>query len=44
MAQKKKTFEEAIGRLDEIVRTLERGDAPLEQSLELFSEGTELIK
>ncbi|MEL4106203.1 exodeoxyribonuclease VII small subunit [Oscillospiraceae bacterium CM] len=41
---KKQTFEQAITRLDEIVKTLERGDAPLEQSLTLFEEGTGLIK
>ncbi len=44
MAAKKKTFEEAITRLDEIVKALEKGDAPLEESLDLFGEGTELIK
>ena len=44
MAQKKISFEEAIGKLDEIVRALEKGDAPLEKSLDMFAEGTELIK
>ena len=34
----------AITRIDEIVKTLEKGDAPLEQSLTLFEEGTKLIK
>ena len=38
------TFEQAITRVDEIVRTLEKGDAPLEKSLALFEEGTGLIK
>lgn len=38
------TFEQAMTRLEEIVRMLEKGDAPLEKSLELFAEGTELIK
>ncbi|MBE6948890.1 MAG: exodeoxyribonuclease VII small subunit [Ruminococcaceae bacterium] len=42
--EKKLTFEEAMARLDEIVIALERGDAPLEQSLTLFEEGTALIK
>lgn len=37
------TFEQAMTRLDEIVKLLERGDAPLEQSLKLFEEGTGLI-
>ena len=40
----KKTFEEAITRLDEIVKELEKGDAPLENALSVFAEGTELIK
>ena len=44
MAEKKKTFEEAMTRLDEIVALLERGDAPLEESLKLFEEGTRLMK
>lgn len=42
--EKKLTFEESMARLDEIVNILERGDAPLEQSLTLFEEGTALIK
>jgi exodeoxyribonuclease VII small subunit len=33
---------QAIARIDEIVRTLEKGDAPLEKSLTLFEEGTKL--
>lgn len=44
MAEKKKTFEEAMARLDEIVTRLEKGDAPLEESLKLFEEGTKLMK
>ncbi|WP_294513929.1 exodeoxyribonuclease VII small subunit [uncultured Intestinimonas sp.] len=44
MAEKKKTFEEAMSRLDEIVTRLEKGDAPLEESLKLFEEGTKLMK
>ena len=44
MAEKKKTFEEAMARLDEIVTRLERGDAPLEESLKIFEEGTKLMK
>lgn len=41
-AAKKKTFEEAMLRLEEIVTRLERGDAPLEESMTLFEEGTKL--
>jgi len=40
---KKKTFEEQIARLEEIVSLLERGDAQLADSLALFEEGTRLI-
>jgi len=39
----KKTFEEQIARLEEIVSVLERGDAQLADSLALFEEGTKLI-
>lgn len=37
------TFEQSLARIEEIVRALEKGDAPLEQSLTLFEEGTALI-
>ena len=45
MATKKQTmsFEEALGRLEEIVRHLEKGDLPLNDSLVLYEEGTGLI-
>ncbi|NLZ66510.1 MAG: exodeoxyribonuclease VII small subunit [Clostridiaceae bacterium] len=36
------SYEEAIKRLEEIVTMLERGDAPLEQSMTLFREGIAL--
>ena len=39
----KKSFEENMIRLEQIVRTLEKGDAPLEESLKLFQEGTALV-
>ena len=44
MSKKKMTFEESMGRLEQIVRAMERGDVPLEESLKLFQEGTELVK
>ncbi len=45
MAEKAKlTFEQSMQRLEEIVRQLEQGDAPLEESLKLFEEGTALIR
>ena len=37
-------FEKNIQRLEEIVKSLEHGDVPLEDSLVLFEEGTQLIK
>ena len=39
----KKTFEENMARLEEIVGKLEKGDAPLSDSLKLFEEGAKLI-
>ena len=44
MNQQNKTFEQNMARLEQIVRAMERGDAPLEESLKLFQEGTELIR
>ena len=43
MSAKKQTFEQEITRLEEIVAALEKGDAPLADSLALFEEGTKLI-
>ncbi len=43
MADKELTFEQAMERLEQIVRTMERGDVPLEESLKLFQEGTKLV-
>ena len=45
MAAKKNaiSFEDALSRLDEIVRHLEKGDLPLNDSLSLYEEGTGLI-
>ena len=44
MNQPNKTFEDSMNRLEQIVRAMERGDVPLEESLKLFQEGTELVK
>lgn len=38
------TFEESMQRLEQIVRAMERGDVPLEESLKLFQEGTALVR
>ena len=43
MAVKKLTFEQAMSRLEEIVKRLEQGDASLEEALALFEEGTRLL-
>ena len=44
MSKKSNTFEESIARLEQIVRGLEQGNVPLEESLKLFQEGTELVR
>ena len=44
MNEKNATFEQNMARLEQIVRSLERGDAPLEESLKLFEEGTGLVR
>ena len=36
-------FEAAMARLDEIVKSLERGQTPLDEALKLFEEGTKLL-
>ena len=43
MSKEKKSFEQEIARLEAIVSLLEKGDAPLSDSLALFEEGTRLI-
>ena len=44
MAVKKQSFEQAIGRLQEIVNCLERGECDLDESLKLFEEGAKLAR
>lgn len=44
MANQSKSFEENMKRLETIVRSMERGDVPLEESLKLFQEGVELVR
>jgi len=36
------SYEEAVKQLEEIVQILEKGDIPLDKSLELFQKGVEL--
>ncbi len=40
----KYTFEQALARLEEIVKGLENGSLPLDKSIELFEEGNALVK
>lgn len=44
MSQKNPSFEENMQRLELIVRKMEQGDVPLEESLKLFQEGTDLVR
>lgn len=37
-------FEDAMEQLEEIVRTLEAGDVPLEESLAAFERGVSLVR
>jgi len=44
VAENEPGFEAALARLEEIVALLERGEAPLESTLELFEEGVGLSR
>ena len=44
MSESKMSFENNMPRLEQIVRALERGDVPLDESLKLFQEGTDLVR
>ena len=44
MNETSRSFEQNITRLEQIVRAMERGDVPLEESLKLFQEGTDLVR
>jgi len=44
MNENNMTFAQMLGRIEEIVGLIDRGDTPLEQSLALFEEGTALIR
>lgn len=43
MTDAERTYETAIGRLEEIIRRLDSGDAGLRETLELIREGRELV-
>lgn len=40
----KRTFEQSLSRLEKIVDSLEQGEVPLENAIELYEEGIELSK
>ena len=42
MSKKKRTFEDDLKRLEELVRSLEQNELTLEESLAAFEEGSEL--
>lgn len=42
MSKKKRTFEDDLKRLEELVRSLEQNELGLEESLDAFEEGTKL--
>ena len=42
MAKKKQSFEEALERLEEIVRNMEAGEMTLDDTVKLYKEGVEL--
>lgn len=44
MAKEKLTFEQALEKLEEIVTQIEDGKIPLEESIEKYARGIELIK
>lgn len=44
MGAREMTFEEALTRLEEVVRELENNQLPLDRALELFAEGITLSK
>jgi exodeoxyribonuclease VII small subunit len=41
---KKKSFEESVNRLEQIVSDLENSEIKLDEMLQLYEEGSELIK
>ena len=44
MAENELLFNDAMEQLEDIVRRLENGDVPLEESLKLYQKGMELSK
>lgn len=44
MSEQNLSFELSLKRIEEIVKSLENGSAPLDESMKLFEEGTALIR
>jgi len=44
LAKNKKTFEDALNELEDIVEKLEKGNVSLEEAISLFERGIELSK
>ncbi len=44
MPEQNLSFELSLKRIEEIVKSLETGSAPLDESMKLFEEGTALIR
>jgi exodeoxyribonuclease VII small subunit len=44
MVDMKKTFEASLGELEAVVRQLENGDLPLDESLSVFEDGVKLSR
>jgi len=42
--KKKINYEDSVKRLEDIIKQLEEGEIPLEESIELFTEGIGLVK
>ena len=42
--KEKLTFEQALARLEQIVTAIEEGQVPLEQSIDKYADGVELVK
>jgi len=42
--KEKLSFEQAMEKLEQIVSAIEAGDVPLEESIERYAEGIELVK
>jgi len=42
--KEKLTFEQALAKLEEIVSAIEEGEVPLEQSIDKYADGVELVK